>query len=71
MPADDALGSDQDQVLAPVAAESVEQHPEELDAGAEPRPFPGRPRQYGELMLKQEILGDWRQHGHAQSHGQD
>jgi hypothetical protein len=60
MPADDALGSEHDQMPAPVAAESVGHNPEELVAGAEPRSPPARPRQQCELMTEQEILGDER-----------
>src|SRR5947209_4476092 len=68
VPADDALGSDQDQVPAPVTVESADHNPEQLVAGAQPRSLPGRPRQYRELMTQQEILGDQRlavAHGHT------
>src|SRR5919199_4054706 len=58
MPADDALGPDEDQVSAPVTAESADHHPQELVASAQPRSSPSWPRQYGELMAKQDILGD-------------
>jgi hypothetical protein len=57
MPADDALGPDQDQVPAPVTAESANHNPEEFVASAEPRSLPGRPCQHRELMTEQEILG--------------
>ena len=60
MPADDALGLDQDQVPAPVTAERAGHNPEELVAGAEPRSFPGRPGEYAELMAKQDMFGDQR-----------
>jgi hypothetical protein len=58
MPADDALGPDEDQVLAPVAAESADRNPEQLVAGAEPTSLPGRPGQYRELMPEQDMPGD-------------
>jgi hypothetical protein len=58
MPADDALGSDQNKLPPPVTAESADHNPEELVAGAEPRSPPSRPRQQCELMTEQEILGD-------------
>ena len=58
MPADDALGLDQDQVPAPVTTESADHHPEELVAGAEPRSLPGWPGKYRQLLAQQEILGD-------------
>jgi hypothetical protein len=58
MPTDDALGPDQDQVPAPVTAESAGRNPEELIAGAKPRSLPGRPGRYRQLMAEQEILGD-------------
>ena len=58
MPADDVLGSDHDQVSAPVAAESAGHDPEELIASAQPRSLPGRPGQDRELMTTQEMLGD-------------
>jgi hypothetical protein len=58
MPADGALGPDQDQVPAPVTAESADHHPEQLVAGAEPRSLPGRSGQDRELLTEQEILGD-------------
>src|SRR5438874_97972 len=58
VPADDALGPDQDQVSAPVTAESAGHNPEEFVAGAQPRSSPSRPRQYGELMTQQDIFGD-------------
>src|SRR5437764_4084939 len=57
MPADHALGSDHDQVSAPVTMESADHNPEELVAGAEPRSSPSRPRQYRELMTQQDIFG--------------
>ena len=60
MPADDALGSDHDQMPAPVAAESVGHHPEEFVAGTQPRSLPGRPGQNRQLMAQQEVLGDER-----------
>jgi hypothetical protein len=50
------LGSNHDQVPAPVAAESVGHKPNEFVARAEPRSLPGRPGQYRELMTEQEIL---------------
>ena len=58
MPADDALSSDHDQVPAPVAAEGAGHNPEQFVAGTQPRSSPSRPRQYGELMAKQEVFGD-------------
>src|SRR5712671_4780914 len=58
MPADDALGPDQDQVPTPVTAQSADEHPEQLVAGAEMRSLPGRPGQYCELIAEQEILSD-------------
>src|SRR5437764_591795 len=58
VPADDALGPDQDQVSAPVTAESAGHNPEEFVAGAQPRSSPSRPCQYGELMTQQDIFGD-------------
>jgi hypothetical protein len=58
MPADDTLWSDQNQMAAPVATKGPNHHPEQLVAGAEPRSLPGRARQYRELMLEQEILGN-------------
>ena len=60
MPADDALGPEQDQVPAPVRAEGADYDPEELIADAEARPLPGRSGQYRELMAQQEILGHQR-----------
>ena len=60
MPAHNALGPDHDQVPAPGAAETADDHPEQLVAGAQPRSLPGRTRQYAELMAKQEIFGDQR-----------
>ena len=60
MPTDDALGSDQDKMLAPVTAQSADHNPEQLVAGVELRSLPGRPGQYRELMTEQEILGDQR-----------
>src|SRR5437868_8209792 len=58
MPADDTVGSDQNKMSAPVTAESADQHPQQLVAGAEMRSLPGRPGQYRELMAEQEILGN-------------
>ena len=60
MPTDDALGSDHDQVPAPVTAEGPNHNPEQLVAGAEPRSLPGGPGQDRQLMAQQEILGDER-----------
>ena len=61
MPADNTLGSDQDQMPLPVAAAQRSDHdPEQLVADAEPRSPPGRPCQHRELMAEQEILGDER-----------
>ena len=58
MPANDALGSDQDQMAAPVATKGPNHDPEELVAGAEMRSLPGRPGQDRELMTQQDVLGD-------------
>ena len=58
MPADDALGSDDDQMPAPITAERTDHDPKEFVASAEPRSLPGRPGQHRELMTEQEILGD-------------
>jgi hypothetical protein len=44
MPANDALGSDHDQVSPPVTAEGANHHPEELVAGRETGPLPSPPR---------------------------
>jgi hypothetical protein len=52
------LGSDQDQMSAPITAERANHHPEEFVAGTQPRSLPGRPCQHRELMTEQEILGD-------------
>ncbi len=60
MPADDAFGSDHDQVPTPVTAESADHDPEQLVAGTEPRSLPGQPGQHRELMTEQEIFGDQR-----------
>src|SRR5439155_25051465 len=68
MPADDTLGSDHDQMSAPVSAESTDHHPEQLVVGAQLRSPPSRPCQYAELMTEQEILGHQRvavTHGRA------
>src|SRR5438067_2855070 len=58
MPADDALGSDDDQMPAPITAERTDHDPKEFVASAEPRSLPGRPGQHRELMTEHEILGD-------------
>ena len=61
MRADHALGPDQDQVPAPVAAAHRANHdPEELVTGAQPRSLPGPPGQHRELMVEQGILGHQR-----------
>jgi hypothetical protein len=58
MPADNTLGSDHDQVLAPVTAQSAGHNPEELVAGAETGSSPGWTGQDRKLMPKQEVFGD-------------
>ncbi|MCA1643903.1 MAG: hypothetical protein LC797_00040 [Chloroflexi bacterium] len=58
MPADNTLGLDQNQVSAPVAAESTDHDPEELVAGTKASALPGLPSQHRELIAKQDILGD-------------
>ena len=58
MPADDGLGLDQDQVPAPVTAESADHDPAQFVAAAETWALPGRPGQHRELMTEQEVLGD-------------
>ena len=60
VPADDTLGSDQDQMPAPVAAQRANHDPEDLVPSAKPRSPPGRPCQHRELMAEQEILGHER-----------
>ena len=54
-------------MLAPGATEGADQDPKELVPGAEPEPPSGGPTQDGELLAKQEVLGD--QVGAATQHG--
>src|SRR5262249_46590446 len=49
MPADDALGLDQDQMPAPVTTERANHYPEQLVPGTEQRSLPGRTSQHCEL----------------------
>jgi hypothetical protein len=58
MPPDHGLGSHEDHMLTPIAAEGTDPDPEELVAGVEPRPPPGGPGHDGKLLAEEEILGD-------------
>jgi hypothetical protein len=58
VPADDGLGSDEDEMPAPVAPDQADQDLEESVAGTEAEPLPGRPTQDGELLAEKEVLGD-------------
>jgi hypothetical protein len=58
VPVDDGLGSNHDEMRAPVVPDQPEQDPEELVAGTEADSLPGRTTQDGELLPQEEVLGD-------------
>ena len=57
MPPDDRLRSDDDQVRPPVMADGADHHPETPVPDAEPRLPASGPRQDGELLAQDEVLG--------------
>jgi hypothetical protein len=58
MPPDDGVRADEDQMLTRVPAEGTDYNPKELVAGAESGPPLGGPRQDGELLAQEQVLGD-------------
>ena len=58
MPPSHSLGLHEDQMRTPILTEGTDHDPEELVAGAEPRPPPGGPTQDGELLAEEQVLGD-------------
>src|SRR5262249_29981048 len=57
VPADDRLRPDEDEVPAPVAPDEAGQQPERPVGGAQPGPLARGPRQDGELLTEEEVLG--------------
>ena len=58
MPANYGIGSNEDQMVTPVATEGVDHDPEQFVRGAQPGAPSGGPGQDGELLAEKQVLGD-------------